>query len=133
MTDKIVLAEEVEGVKDPRGKQTWGGFDGYRVKTERQDVYMLISNGQNCCENWGYATSEDNLEDFIGANLISVSVTNSKLETLEIPEIYEGDVMFCTLETDRGPLQFAVYNEHNGYYGHTALIVSQDLNMEQVL
>lgn len=33
--------------------------------------------------------------------------------------------MFINVETTRGLLQFAAYNEHNGYYGHDVLLVSK--------
>ena len=34
--------------------------------------------------------------------------------------------MFLTFKTSNGTLQFAVYNDHNGYYGHQALIRIND-------
>ena len=36
-----------------------------------------------------------------------------------------GSAMFINVETTRGLLQFAAYNEHNGYYGHDVLLVSK--------
>lgn len=40
--------------------------------------------------------------------------------------IYDIDgVMFINIETTKGFLQFVVYNEHNGYYGHSVLLVSK--------
>jgi hypothetical protein len=34
------------------------------------------------------------------------------------------NVYFITFETSNGTLQLAVYNEHNGYYGHNCYIKS---------
>jgi hypothetical protein len=37
------------------------------------------------------------------------------------------------IDTDRGQLQFVAYNEHNGYYGHNAVVVSKQLTHEECL
>ena len=36
-----------------------------------------------------------------------------------------GSAMFINVETTKGLLQFAAYNEHNGYYGHGVKLVSK--------
>jgi len=41
--------------------------------------------------------------------------------------------MFVDLKTDRGKLQFVAYNEHNGYYGHEAEVICNQLNHSEVL
>ena len=42
-------------------------------------------------------------------------------------DIYEtGGIQFVTFNTDRGAFQLAVYNAHNGYYGHEILIAFGD-------
>ena len=33
-------------------------FDGYEIKTENATYRILIENGQNCCESWGYFSSD---------------------------------------------------------------------------
>ena len=45
----------------------------------------------------------------------------------------QGDIIFVNLETDKGTLQFTVYNIHNGYYGQEIKIVSQQLNLERFI
>lgn len=39
--------------------------------------------------------------------------------------LYEGEAMFINFETSKGTLQFTLYNSHNGYYGHTAKVISK--------
>lgn len=46
---------------------------------------------------------------------------------------YEGNTMFVNIDTDRGVLQFVAYNEHNGYYGHSASVTSKQLTHGEVL
>ena len=102
----------------------WGGYEGYVITTNRQRIYLGISTGEQCCEVTGYFMSEDNCREFIGARLVSVSVSDTNLSTKELPVPYldHGGVCFVTLATDMGDLQFVCYNSHNGYYGHEALV-----------
>lgn len=101
---------------------------GYVIETDKNKYCLLIYNEQSCCENWGYATTNDNLADYIGAELLSIAITDDALNTTEINNKnneyeYYGDTMFLTLETSKGKLQFVVYNEHNGYYSHHAYFI----------
>ena len=110
---------------------TFDGKDGFIVTTNKQSIKLGIDNGQCCCENWGYFISEDDTSDFIGANLIDIKITDTLLKPSEdefnVNDIYEGDVMFVNIETNKGLLQFVAYNEHNGYYGHEACVLSKQL------
>ncbi len=114
-------------------------YDGYKIHTNSQVIEIGISNNQNCCETWGYMVSEDDLSFFIGSKIQSISLTDTALNTrIVVDDVEEGlsiekRVMFVTLETDRGPLQFAVYNTHNGYYGHDAFVKSKQLNHNETL
>ena len=119
----ITAIREVEGHK--LNSESWGGYDGFIVETDDGDpIKLLISNGQSCCESWGYFMSEDDVQSFVGASLRNVTLTNTALKTEQAPDVYDGDVMFVNLETDRGTLQFVAYNSHNGYYGHTAMLIN---------
>lgn len=119
------------------------GFDGYEIVTSEHVYMILIDNTQNCCESWGYIVSEDNFEDFIGKELISVELTDTALNKDNIENIAKykekvddiidcinfvntGGIQFVDFKmSDGNVLQFAVYNEHNGYYGHS-IIVAKD-------
>ena len=110
--NKIISIEEIE--KDE--------MEGYEIKTDKYSLSILIDKCQCCCEEWGYVCSEDDIDGYIGSNLVSYAATDTALNNKTNIDIYEGDIMFLTLETSNGSLQFAVYNEHNGYYGHNAII-----------
>jgi len=91
---------------------------------------MGISNEQNCCENWGYLTSQDDLEEFVGKEFVTYEVVDEKLGTYDVPDIYEGGIMFVNIYTDNGMFQFTAYNGHNGYYGHEAVVFKDDEKLE---
>ncbi len=113
----------------------WNSYEGYKIITDKQTIKLGISDEQSCCERSGYFMSEDDFSEFIGANLIDLAITDTCLNTkkLEEEELYEPDLMFVNLNTDKGLLQFVAYNSHNGYYGHSAVVVSEQLNHEEVL
>lgn len=108
-----------------------GDMDGYKIVTDKHVFHVLIDNGQSCCEDWGYLTSEDDSEPFMGAELISVNLTDTTLrqDVVEKTAPYgfgEGGIQFVDFVTDRGTFQLAVYNGHNGYYGHGILVAKDD-------
>jgi hypothetical protein len=108
-------------------------YDGYLVKTEAQEIFIGVDNMQCCCESFGAISSEDDLGDFVGGYLRSIKITDKGLNTKVLEQVQyldEGGAVFLDLETTRGTLQLVVYNAHNGYYGHTAVIRSRDLNDE---
>ncbi len=104
-----------------------GEYDGYEVKTNIHNFLILISNGQCCCESWSYFTSEDETDDYIGKTLVDVELTDKALNTKKVEEsdyyADEGGIQFVNFKFSDGTvLQFAVYNSHNGYYGHPIII-----------
>lgn len=113
-------------------------YDGFVIITNKQEIKILICNLQDCCEQWGYVTSEDSFEDYIGAELLELALTDDALQST-IHEL-EKDVsidyancMFINANTSKGLLQFALYNSHNGYYGHTVSITSNQLSYNTFL
>ena len=105
-------------------------MDGYKIETENHKFYILIDNGQSCCESWGYLSSEDDLVQYVGAELQEVRLTDTALNqtVVEKSDYYEdsGGIQFVDFVTDRGVFQLAVYNAHNGYYGHGILVAKDD-------
>lgn len=130
--EKIIRIEEASFKRE---KDEWQTFDGYQIVTDKQTIKMGISNSQSCCEDWGYFMSNDNLEEFVGANLIDVKITDTELNSKKLQEkdLYEPCLMFVDFNTTNGTLQFVAYNSHNGYYGHDAVLVSEQLNHEECL
>lgn len=129
--EKILKIEEVFDFEynDP---DSWSSsYDGFKIITDAQEILILVSNGQSCCESWGNIVSEDNLEEFIGSNLSSVKVVDTGINEKMIEagqSLDAGEIMFVNLETSNGTLQFAVYNSHNGYYGHTGIVKSTQIS-----
>jgi hypothetical protein len=105
-------------------------YDGYAVATTEQTIYVLIDNGQSCCESFGYLASADDLAAFVGAELREIAIVDTALNTHlveQLPDLDEGGVVFVNFVTDRGVLQLACYNAHNGYYGHEVHILSRQI------
>jgi hypothetical protein len=110
-------------------------FEGYQIITDKQTIKIGIENGQCCCEDWGFFMTEDDLTDFVNADLISVEVVDTALKVEKLKELrVEGcDTMFVNFNTTKGLLQFVAYNDHNGSYGHDAIIISEQVTNNVVL
>lgn len=131
--EKILSIEEITDYKDPKSETSWRGYDGFLVKTDAQEIVVLVSNGQSCCESYGYVQSEDDVQSFVGAELTDVKVVDTGINEKMVEagqHLDEGDIMFVNLETNRGTLQLAVYNAHNGYYGHAGIVKSTQISQE---
>ena len=110
--------------------------DGYLVITDKQTIKVGVDNDKCCCETWGYLTTNDDIKEFEGAELLNISITDTSLNSKIIKDLglyEEDDAMFVNFETSNGLLQLVVYNNHNGYYGHSAVVVSEQLKYETVL
>lgn len=132
------LIESIQEGSFSLGK--YDNYDGFIIKTNLQEIKVGIENGQSCCEQWGYLTSEDSddLDSFIGGELLSITSTDSTLMSTTIDKLStEGididSAVFITFETTKGTFQITAYNEHNGYYGHDVKVLSNQLNLEITL
>jgi hypothetical protein len=111
-------------------------YDGFIIETNTQIIKVGISSEQHCCESYGCLMTNDTTQDFVGAELIGISRTDQVLNDIKIDELEyldEGGAMFVNLKTSVGLLQFVAYNAHNGYYGHGAVLISKQLNLEESL
>ena len=132
---KIVKIEELDNFEN-EGKYSFSsGWDGFKITLTDKEILLLIDNGQCCCEDFGTIVSDDNFEEFIGAEVRDIETTeldedDYKTKSWLSEEFAYVDVLECgfvSLQTSRGKLQFAVYNHHNGYYGHNVRIEVKDL------
>lgn len=130
--EKILRIEETNFKTNEKSYQS---YEGFQIVTNKQIIKLGISDGQSCCERSGYFMSEDNLQDFINSKILGIELTDTCLNTkkLEKEELYEPDLMFVNISTDKGLLQFVAYNSHNGCYGHSAVVVSEQISHEEVL
>lgn len=112
---------------------------GYEIHTDQQVITVFISNSSGCCENWGFLTTEDTISEFIGSELLSLEVIDMDYKSHPLTKDgewyleYEDVFCFVDVNTSQGKLQFAIYNMHNGYYGHSVEIKSNQLNYSTVL
>lgn len=110
--------------------------EGFVIVTDKQKIKILIDSYQSCCEQWGYITSEDDFEDYIGSELLEISLTDDALQSTILKLAADGvsseytDCMFINVNTSKGLLQFTLYNSHNGYYSHRATIRSTQLTAD---
>lgn len=114
----------------------WPIYDGYEILTDQQTIKLGIQSQQHCCEDYGYFFTNDDITDFIGAELVSIKIVDRLLYSKkfqELGDLYYGDAIFVHFETSQGLLEFVVYNSHNGYYGHDAVIVSKQLYHQKEL
>lgn len=132
--EKIKSIEELHTDSSYKEGEYESSASGFRVVTDKQSIDLLIGNQQSCCENWGYFFCNEDAQEFVGADLLDVTITDEALNTkvledngLDLGKYYEGRVMFVNLETSKGTLQFVAYNLHNGYYGHQARVKSTQL------
>jgi len=103
-------------------------MEGFRVETDKHVFLVLIDDQSSCCESWGHVHSADRLEDFVGAALSEVRLTDTALNTTIIERhghakygFDGGGIQPMDFVTDRGKLQLAVYSSQNGYYVCCAL------------
>ena len=113
---------------------------GLLIETDKGNIKLLISTDQECCESWGaeFLETPDDTRKYIGATLVSLSDTNeSELpESDDEDEQWDGEIKNETqlkITTNRGVLQYAVYNEHNGYYSHATFLQVFDVIEESSL
>lgn len=83
--------------------------DGYK--------FRLYDDGQSCCES-RYMRTDDKLEDYIGAELLSAQTVTGP----EVPCEYDAhETEFLEVYTDKGSFKMVSHVEHNGYYGGFAI------------
>lgn len=132
--ETIKKIEEVSGYK----LNDWDSYEGYKITTSEQEILFLISDNQDCCESTGSFATNDNLDDFIGSEIKDIKIVDTSLNQKKVDEIIEygldaGNIMFVNINTDKGTLQLTAYNSHNGYYGHSAHIISNQIKEETTL
>jgi hypothetical protein len=109
--------------------------EGFNIVTTVQTIKLAIDSFQSCCGNWGYLFTNDSTEEFIGAEVLGLALTDTSLnlQKLDPSGFYSGSCMFVNIETNKGTLQFVAYNDHNGYYSHDAVVISTQLTHETYL
>lgn len=128
------IKEKILDIKEVEDRTEFGRkYDGFEVQTTEQVIFVGISNYQDCCEDWGYVSTIDDVKDYIDAELLNIVIVDENLNTKDFVESDESAAMFVNFETSKGTFQLTMYNIHNGYYSHDAVLVSRQLDREVVL
>ena len=126
--------EEIVSIKEDLFDIRNSEYEGFIIATNKQKIYIGVSAYRCCCESFGALISEDDIDKFIEAELLNIKITDTELKSYDFLEnLFEGGTMFVDIETNKGVFQIAVYNIHNGYYGHAAIVKSEKLNYENFI
>lgn len=109
-------------------------YEGFQIVTTEQTILFLIDDQQNCCESFGYLTTNDETGFFIGSALQGVSLVDTQYDVTNYSGSGDSDdgeaVIFVNIATSVGVLQLVAYNAHNGYYGHAVRIRSRQVSAD---
>lgn len=96
-------------------KQT---YEGLIIETDKGSIKIVISDDQSCCEQWGalFFETPDDISQFIGAEILQIEDINIKRD-----EFINNETQL-RITTDKGVIQYAIYNDHNGYYSHATIL-----------
>ena len=92
---------------------TLGEDDALHFTFEDGSKIKLFDDGQSCCEN-RYMRTDDNLADYVGAQLLDAEIKEAPSVKYEYGE---HEVQFLEVRTSKGCFTMASHNKHNGYYG----------------
>lgn len=129
----ILSIKELNGVKITNDDL----YEGYEIETNKKVLSIVVDSYQSCCESVGHVASNDNFNDFIGAEILGLRyIDNADYNDCKILKDEAGkyvdvfDCAFIDINTNKGNLQFAVYNHHNGCYGHDIRIIEKTKELE---
>ena len=93
-------------------------YEGLIIETDKGSIKLVISDSQSCCEQWGalFFETPDDVSQFVGAEILQIEDIDIKRE-----EFIDNETQL-RITTDRGIIQYAIYNEHNGYYSHGTIL-----------
>lgn len=90
-----------------------------------ETVLRAFDNGQSCCEH-RYMVTDDDLTKLAGSTFTGFELREAPSEVIDDGYGEEHEVQFLLLNTSTGPVTFASHNEHNGYYGGFAIVLTND-------
>ena len=102
---KAAVGKEIVALNLDEDNLLFSFTDGSKMK--------LFDDGQSCCEE-RYMHSDDDIQAFVGAKLISAEVR----KVPDVPDEYGvHEVSFLIVTTSKGVFTVETHNKHNGYYG----------------
>ena len=121
------LISSIKEIEEDNISKEYEDFEGYEIKTDKHTYALLITSGAECCEDFGYFSRPDDIEDFIGAELLKIEIVRSDCSVEEVEshsQVFQADeVQLVNFVTNLGVFQLAVYNVHDGWYGHEVTFV----------
>lgn len=113
---KILSIKEDTIIDNSDGYDSW--YEGLIIETDKGTIKLIITNSQCCCEGWGalFFETPDDISQFIGAEIIQIEDIDIKRE-----EFIDNETQL-RITTDKGIIQYAIYNAHNGYYSHGTIL-----------
>ena len=113
---KITSIKEDTIIDNSRGWRE--SYEGLIIETDNGSIKLVISDSQSCCEQWGalFFETPDDISQFVGAKILQIQ----DIDINHDDEINNETQLRIT--TDRGIIQYAIYNEHNGYYSHGTIL-----------
>ena len=123
LTTKTIAMSDVliESIQHKHGDED--DIEGYIINTNKGNISFLVNNQHQCCERFGYLSTPDNHSEYINENILNITITHNYTVDENDGDTLTNNIMFITLNTTSGDLQFSAYNVHNGYYGHEVDIV----------
>lgn len=107
--------ETINSIKSSIGKEIQDiSIVENELKIDLPDFTLIIwDNGQSCCEH-RYMKTDDDLNSFIGEEIIGFELKNSNKTG---DEDYPHEIQFIEIKTNKSVISFSNHNEHNGFYG----------------
>ena len=133
------LIRSIKEIEEDNLSKGYEDFEGYEIKTNKHTYALLITSGAACCEDFGYFSRPDDIEDFIGAELLKIEMVGPDCSVEEVEshsQVFQADeVQLVNFVTNLGVFQLAVYNVQDGYYGHNVTFVEDkdDFWLETIL
>ncbi len=110
-------------IKSIDGEYEESNAKGLLISTNKGDIKLILSDMQQCCEDHGHLffDTPDKVDEFIGAKILAVKEIEVDLAKQIGKDYGERSESQLRIVTSRGDIQYAVYNDHNGYYAHAGI------------
>lgn len=89
------------------------------IKFDDGTGIAIYDDGQSCSE-YRHMSTDDNLADYVGAQLLGAEIKDAPTEE---DEYGDHEVQFLEVMTSKGVFTMVNHNEHNGYYGGFWIVV----------
>jgi len=112
------------------------GFEGWCIHTSKGAIYLAIDDTKQGCEYFGYAIECEGQGDFNfykGASIMRVEQDASPYNGFQGDEYSLGGYTNLNIVTNKGVINFWVYNLHNSFYEHAVKIRVLNEELEEFL